>query len=145
MSAKPAKPAATVTHLAAARAKTLRDLDDLKASLLQIDADLIAQGPGRYQDETGAHVFQVIAATEGSTGPASYVLPDGDDAEEQARKLSGEQFKQLFDRSIIHTPCEGFELLVPKLLTPAAGRDLLALCLVPGKTTTGKAAYVKKG
>lgn len=49
-----------------------------------------------------------------------------------ARKLAGEQFETLFDRLVLFQPAEGFDKFVPRLLTPAAGRDLLALCRVEG-------------
>lgn len=136
------KTAPTVTPLAAQRAATLADIAALQGSLAKIDADLILLGPGRYADETGKHVFQVIAATLSSTGAVSYALPE--DGEEEARQLAGDKFGDLFERTVVFTPCKGFALVIPKLLTPAKARDLVALCEVPGKVTNAKNAYVKE-
>lgn len=137
------KPAPTLTPLAAQRAALLKDIDDLKAALLKVDEQLIALGAGRYEDESGAHKWCVVAASEGSQGEPSYVLPD--DGEPVARQLAGEKFGTLFDRVVSFRPVEGFALIAPTHLTPAKARDLVALCLVPGRVTNGKAAYVKKG
>lgn len=113
----------------------------LEAQLLD-EAAIIALGKGKHTGANPDHVVTVVAATASSTGPITYGAPLDKAAEEQARKLAGEQFGQLFDRQVIWTPCTGFEAVAPKLLTPAKARDLIALCAVPGKVTSGKKAYL---
>ena len=112
----------------------------LLAELQIVQNKLIALGAGNYCDDRN-NECTVVAATESKTGAICYVLPD--DGEAKARELASDSFGDLFDRKVIFTPCQGFELVAPKLLTPAKARDIVNLCLVPGKTIQGKAAYVK--
>lgn len=137
------KPPALITPLAELRLKALVLVQKAMEGLAEVDQKLIALGAGRYSDASGEIVFNVIGATEEKTGAVSYAMPR--DGEEAARNFSGEQFNKLFVRTTTYAPCEGFELIAPKLLTPAAAKKLVAHCAVPGKVTPAKSAYVKKG
>ncbi len=135
-------PAATPETLVA----TLFDLNSqllkLTAQMDEAKAALIANGKGKYGDGSGRELT-VIEATEGTPGTLviSYVL-DSEEAEAKARALAGDKFRDIFNRREVFTPCEGFEHVVPKLLTPAKSRDLLTLC--KSEKTTG-ATSPKKG
>jgi hypothetical protein len=110
------------------------------AELEALKAQVIKLGRGRHTGADPAHFVTVVAAVPASTAPDSFALDT--EKVDQARKLAGEEFRTLFDRCEIFTPCEAFVQVVPKVLTPAKARDLLALCRVPGKPNNGKSAYV---
>ncbi|MES2569602.1 MAG: hypothetical protein V4710_06055 [Verrucomicrobiota bacterium] len=114
------------------------------AALKETEDELIKLGAGRYCSESDEKIgCTVVAATEDTTGAVSYSLPSEVEGEKIARDLAGISFGKLFDRSVVYTPCEGFELLAPKLLTPGRSLKLTQLCLVPGKVTKGKAAHLR--
>lgn len=117
--------------------------DELKAlneKLEAIKAELIALGAGLYGDELGQTV-RVQAGVPAKMSPDTFLLPDG--AEEQARKLCGDHFLKLFSRRVIHEPKNGFDGIADALLTPAKARDLVAICIVPGKLSGGRALSVR--
>jgi len=116
----------------------------LLIELKALEKQLVEQGAGPYADEAG-NECTVVGATLGSAGTDKYALAGTEEAELKARELAGDDdnFKKLFDRHVSYTPCDGFHLVVPKLLTPAKARDLVALCLVPGKGSAPKDGYVK--
>lgn len=133
-----ATPVAIVDSLFALNAQLIK----LGADFEQQKALLIAQGKGKYAGTDGRELT-VVEPTEGKPGTLSvcYVL-DSDEAEDMARKLAGDDFTSLFERRVIHLPCEGFEHVVPKLLTPAKARDLLQICR---RESTQGASAPKKG
>lgn len=133
----------TTTHLCAQRAQILDEIATLQTRLAKLDQDLIALGVGPYTDEQGGNPFIVVGPVDGKPGGVTFVLDPKDEA--TARTLAGDAFAKLFDRQVTHSPCEGFAVVAPKLLTPAKARDLLAICTRIGKGTAGKAAYVRKG
>lgn len=133
------EPTATERLISQAFSKRL-EIATAIAEFDKLQAQIVALGKGKHSGVDPAHVVTVVAATEASTGAVSYALAA--DSEEKARELAGEEFKALFDRTVTYSPCDGFEKVAPKLLTPAKARDLVALCLVPGKTTNGKKAYI---
>jgi hypothetical protein len=114
--------------------------------LKKIEKEIVDLGAGRYCDETNEAIgCTVVGATADTTGFVSYALPETAESEQIARKLAGEEFSKLFDRRVSYSPCEGFELLAPKLLTPARSGKLVNFCLVAGKVSPGKSAYIRWG
>jgi hypothetical protein len=110
------------------------------AELQAVNDQLIALGAGRYRDEEN-HTALVVAAVEPTLGPDTFHLQR--DALPQARELAGENFRKLFDREEIYSPRDGFAGIAGALLTPARARDLLALCIVPGRLGGGRRAHVR--
>jgi hypothetical protein len=117
------------------RRRMAADAERLEA----IEQQIIALGAGDYAG--GGDSLKVIGAVAGAPGMVFYVL-DGQD-EEEAKKLAGEAFADLFLRKITFSPCEGFALVLPKLVTPAKARKLELLCKRVGKAASGKRAYVR--
>ncbi|MEQ1862223.1 MAG: hypothetical protein ABMA13_20085 [Chthoniobacteraceae bacterium] len=138
---KPAAPPPTTTHLCAQRATLLASIDELKASLGRIDEQLIALGAGRYADDSGQHVFTVVAASLGSPGKVTFALTA--EHETLARELAGDAFPDLFARLVTYEPKDGFADRCDVVLTPAKARKLIDLCTVIGKPTSAKAAHVR--
>jgi hypothetical protein len=118
-----------------------KEIAQAQLNLKEVEAALIERGPGKHSGNVDGHIVTVVAAVEGHPGKLTYQL--GPEAHETAKELAGAAFGQLFDRTVIYTPCEGFENVTPKLLTPARARDLLALCAKEGKPYAGSKAYVK--
>lgn len=137
MSEHQAKP----SPLVAEARKLMKDRDDLQARILAIEEKLIALGAGTYASANG-DTCQVISGSAGGVGAPSYGLDP--QFEEKARELAGEDFGKLFDRNVRFTPCQGFESVVPKILTKKAkARELLKICFIPGRSFSGRKAYVK--
>ncbi len=132
----------TVTPLVSRRFSLSNQISALLDAMSAVDAELIALGAGGYTDDDGRKLI-VIAASEGKEGQPSFVLREEHVA--SAREISGGHFQTFFDRHVTFSPCNGFEIIVPKLLTPAAGRKLVEMCLVQGKAAVGKKAYVRVG
>ncbi|MGA3170362.1 MAG: hypothetical protein ABSE62_05055 [Chthoniobacteraceae bacterium] len=130
----------TVSSLVGEGHKLIAERNAKIGEILVLEQMLIALGAGRYCDETEPGLMcTAVAAVPGSIGPVSYTLSD----EQAARKLSGDiAFSKLFDRTVLFAPCQAFSDVAPKLLTPAKARDLVQLCLVPGKVNNGKRAMV---
>ncbi|MDR3406375.1 MAG: hypothetical protein P4L99_28075 [Chthoniobacter sp.] len=123
-----------------ARGYQLRqEIADRQAELAKLEAELIQDGSQRFQDAEG-RTCTAVGAVAGGTTAHSYALRDGED--ENARKIAGEHFGELFERKVIFEVKPGFRDRANALLTPAKERDILALCLVPGKPYSGKKAYV---
>src|SRR5262245_18878461 len=129
-------PEILVANLLALHQKRL----DLAAQIAAQEQALIAIGAGTYVSTDGQSKLQVIGAVEGKAGEVSYGPPATVDL---ARKFAGDAFGKLFTRTEVFTPCEGFALIVPKLVTPAKAAKLLVLFEVTGKATSGKRAHVK--
>lgn len=144
---KPAEPVPTAQLIDALY--TLRaERDGLSEEIAAIELQVIERGPGKHTGEGEGHEVTVVAAVPGRPGKVFYTLDDKDPdklkaMEAKARELAGEEFGNLFDRHVSYTPCEGFEAVAPKLLTPAKARDLLALCAREGKAYAGARAYLK--
>jgi hypothetical protein len=109
----------------------------------EVSAEIIALGSGKH---SGLDVFEqpatvnVVGASLGSAGKICYVLPD--DGEAKARELAGPEFRTLFVRTVVYSPCDGFEFVAPKQLTPAKARDLLSLCFRQSAGSSGRKAYI---
>jgi len=116
-----------------------RKIADLLAELEVIQEAIIARGAGQYVDDEG-NTCTAVAAVAAGVGPESYTLPSGQ--EEKARSITDDKFPELFERTVVFTPKKGFADRADALLTPARKRDILALCLVPGKAKPGKGAYL---
>ena len=132
-----ALPTDTLVHIAFVLQEERAKLD---VQIAEVEAALIAKGAGKHSSADGRTVT-VIAVVPGNAGKLSYALAD--DKLDAARELADAEFGNLFDRQVSYTPCEGFENVAPKLLTPAKARDLIALCAVQGKPYTGRAASVR--
>lgn len=120
----------------------------LDAQLAEVEAALIARGPGKHSGDNPDQVVTIVAAIPGHPGKVGYVLDDKDAEkakalEAKARDIAGDEFAALFDRKVSYTPCTGFDAVAPKLLTPAKARDLLALCAREGKPYAGQRAQVR--
>ncbi len=136
----PKETAPTITPLVAQRVGLIKQIDDLKAGLLKVDAQLIALGSGRYADAEG-NTITVVAASGGSPPIISYELKHED--EETARTIAGDAFPKLFNRIVSFEPIDGFEKVVPTHLTPAKSHKLIELCFRSRGGGSGKSAYVK--
>ena len=131
----------TFSPLVAKAYALLAEIAAKTEALSEIEAQLIKQGAGRYCDDGEMpRCCTVVAATAAITGAISYELPEGQ--EDDARRLAGEKFGDLFDRRVTYSPCKSFEDITPKLLPPARAQKLIALCLVPGKEKKAKDSYV---
>ena len=138
----PATPDPTPTEILISRAFALRArIAELELELTKDETEIIALGKGKHTGAEPGHVVTVVAATPGSTGAVTYKQLAADQ-EEEARKLAGVRFGSLFDRHVIYTPREGFVAIAGAVLTPARARALVQLCEVPGKSFSGKRAYV---
>ena len=126
---------------AAELATVTGELKALETELDAIDAQLIALGGGRYAAEETGRTVTVVPGFAQTLTPDTFTIPAG--ALETARTLAGPEFKRLFARSEIFAPKPGFEALAEILLTPKPRRELVALCLVPGKLAGGRAASVR--
>lgn len=131
----------TPSQLVAAAYVLRRQRDRLTSELAEIEQQLLTLGRGKYPGLDPGETVTVIAAVPESTGDATYILKPQDEL--PARALAGVEFRRLFDRVLTYSPCGGFDAVAPKLLTPAKSRDLLDLCLVPGRHISGKRAYLK--
>jgi len=137
----PPTPEPTATELLIDRAFARRaQIAALEIEQAQDEAAILVLGKGRHSGANPANRVTVVAATPAGTGAISYGLPA--DGEAKARELAGEEWKALFDRQVIYSPCEAFDVVAGKILTPAKARDLVALCLVPGKASNGKKSYI---
>lgn len=146
----PEKPASIFNSQVARLYELDRQIETLKAERALTAKELIDLGEGQYVDGAGRKAL-VIVPTTYTTSYTLYpakalaaflegkkvkkatpaLLEEFREAQEEAaRKYTGDQFKALFDRSVIHEPTKGFADLVPKLLTTAKARDTLLLCQV---------------
>jgi hypothetical protein len=131
-------PAATPESLVATCFALREQAAKAKEALELAEGQLIAMGAGKYSAE--GKELQVIAASLPSAGAISYGLEP--DRLEVVKKLAGEQFSKLFVRREVFEACEGFELVVPKLLTPKKAENLLLTCKREGKASGGRRAYI---
>ena len=135
-----AKKADPILDERVARGNALRaEIAERLEELHRIEQELVTRGPGQYQDGEG-HTCTAVAATPAGTGPESYMLRDGEEV--NAKAIAGDCFPELFERKVTYIPKPGLPDRADALLTPAKKRDLLALCLVPGKAKAAKAGYV---
>jgi len=127
-----------------AKVAELKVIDDelkkLDEELAVVNEGLIKLGGGRYRDEAN-HFANVIPGVPPSDSPDTFELPEG--SLDIARGHAGEHFRKLFDRKEIFIPRKGFDAIAEILLTPKPARELVALCLVPGKPKGGRSAYVR--
>ena len=123
-----------------ARGYALREqIETLALELAELEAELVRKGAGQYRDDQDRACTAVGPVPPG-LGPESFALREGED--DKARGLAGEAFAELFERKVTFTPRPGFADRADVLLTPAKKRDLLALCLVPGKPRSARAGYI---
>jgi predicted transcriptional regulator len=129
----------TLSALVARGHQLRQEIEDRQAELETVSAGLVKLGAGRYVDEAGKKAT-VVSASAQSQGAASYNLRPED--LEKARTLAGDQFGELFERTVIYTPKTGFADRADAVLTEAKKKALVAMCFVAGKLTAAKAAYV---
>ena len=123
-----------------ARGYALRDqIETLALELAELEAELVRQAPATFCDEQD-RTCTAVGPIPAGMGPETYALREGED--DKARLLAGEGFAELFERKVTFTPRPGFADRADVLLTPAKKRDLLALCMVPGKVKPARAGYV---
>jgi hypothetical protein len=109
--------------------------EQLTAELAELEATIIALGPGKH---TGSDPDRVVTVVAEVPGGVSYKL--GADALEEVREISGAEFSNLFERTVVHTPCKSFADVVPKVLGKRFATRLLDLC---GKPTSAKSAHCR--
>jgi len=124
-----------------------KELDELKLQakgladeLDVVEGKLIAEGPGRYEND--AHrVATVVGAIDGTKQADKYELPEG--AEARAKEICGTHFKTFFKPITVYVASQGLGDFADKFLTPKPARELVQLCLVEGSVKGAKAAHVR--
>jgi hypothetical protein len=120
-----------------ARAHALRaNVARLEADLAEVEALLIAEGPGRYVTADGSQCVTVVAQ---SVGSVSYKLADAD--LEKAKEIAGDAFSTVFDRKVSFVPCKAFAEVVIKVVAKPVAKKLLALCEKAGATKRAHCRY----
>jgi hypothetical protein len=144
-------------------------IETLKTQQATLAAELIEKGEGTYAEHRDPDARKVIVVVPTKYGTkydlykpealraflearqAKKATPELLEEframrEDAAEAIAGEEFKTLFDRLVIYSPTDGFEKLVPKLLTTQKGepsakaRELLLLCQI---VTPPKDAYIR--
>lgn len=95
--------------------------------LKEIEAALIAAGPGLHEDGKGTKV-SVVAAGESVCVPADL---------DAVKEAAGEHFGKLFEREVSYKPVKGFAEIVGALFKKPAAKKILNLC------RKVRSAYVK--